>query len=71
MGKMKEISIRGEYIKLEQLLKIADIVSSGGEAKSFLLTNKVYINGENDQRRGRKLYKNDQISILNETYIIC
>lgn len=68
---MKEIKIRGEYIKLEQLLKIADIVSSGGEAKSFLLTNKVYINGELDMRRGRKLYKNDEIKIGNSSYIIC
>ena len=47
--------------KLEQLLKIADLVSSGGEAKSFLLTKDVYINGEKDNRRGRKLYKNDEL----------
>lgn len=68
---MKKINIKGEYIKLEQLLKIANIVSSGGEAKYFLLNNKVLINGEVDQRRGRKLYKNDEVTILNETYIIC
>lgn len=68
---MKKINIKEEYIKLEQLLKIANIVSSGGEAKYFLLNNKVLINGEVDQRRGRKLYKNDEVTILNETYIIC
>lgn len=68
---MKKIQIRGEFVKLEQLLKIADVVSSGGEAKSFLLNNKVYINGELDQRRGRKLYKNDEVKINNETYTLC
>lgn len=68
---MINISIRSEYIKLEQLLKMADLVSSGGEAKSFLLENKVFVNGVQDQRRGRKLYKNDEIKILNKIYKIC
>lgn len=68
---MKEITIRGDYIKLEQLLKIVNIVSSGGEAKMFLSQEKVYVNGELDQRRGRKLYKGDEIKILNQTYKIC
>lgn len=68
---MKEINIRGDYIKLEQLLKIADIVSSGGEAKFFLSNTKVYVNGELDQRRGRKLYKNDEVKILGQIYKIC
>ena len=68
---MKEITIRGDYIKLEQLLKIVNIVSSGGEAKMFLSQEKVYVNSELDQRRGRKLYKGDEIKILNQTYKIC
>lgn len=68
---MINISIRSEYIKLEQLLKMADLVSFGGEAKSFLLENKVFVNGVQDQRRGRKLYKNDEIKILNKIYKIC
>lgn len=71
VGKMKKIEIRGEFIKLEQLLKIADLVSSGGEAKSFLFNNEILVNGEVDQRRGRKLYKNDEIKIFNEIYKIC
>lgn len=68
---MEEIKICGEYIKLEQLLKIANIVSSGGEAKAFLASEKVYVNGVLDQRRGRKLYINDEIKILNTIYKIC
>ena len=50
---------------------MADLVSSGGEAKSFLLENKVFVNGVQDQRRGRKLYKDDEIKILNKIYKIC
>ena len=45
---MEEIKVKGEYLKLEQLLKIADLVSSGGEAKFFLINNKIYVNDELD-----------------------
>lgn len=68
---MKEISIYSEYIKLEQFLKLADIVSSGGEAKTFILTTKILVNRELENRRGRKLYKNDVIEVLGKTYKIC
>lgn len=68
---MEEIKVKGEYLKLEQLLKITNIVSSGGEAKHFLINNKIYINEELDNRRGRKLYPNDIVRILDKTYKIC
>lgn len=68
---MNNIKINTEFIKLEQLLKIANIVSSGGEAKSFLYNNEIYVNGELDTRRGRKLYKNDEIKVLDKVYKIC
>ena len=68
---MKEISIYSEYIKLEQFLKIADIVASGGEAKAFIADNLILINKEEEKRRGRKLYKGDVIEVLNKTYKIC
>ena len=51
---MQKVEIYTEYIKLEQFLKIADIVSTGGEAKMFLLTNEIMVNGEYENRRGRK-----------------
>lgn len=53
---MTEIKINTEYITLGQLLKMTDIISSGGMAKAFLSMNDVYVNGELDNRRGRKLY---------------
>lgn len=68
---MKEIYINSEFIKLEQLLKMVDLISSGGEAKSFLFNNKIEVNDELETRRGRKLRSGDVIKILNETYKIC
>ena len=62
----KNILIRSEYITLAQLLKFGDVISSGGEAKSFLSSNTIKINGVNDNRRGRKLYPGDQIIINDE-----
>lgn len=61
----KEIIIETEYITLGQFLKHADIIQTGGMAKWFLSEHYVYINGELDQRRGRKLRKGDHILIPN------
>lgn len=63
---MRDIKIKTEYIKLGQLLKFADIISNGGEEKAFLATNKVWVNGELEDRRGRKLYKGDVVKVLKE-----
>lgn len=68
---IKHVEIRDEYITLGQFLKIVDLISSGAEAKYFLLNEKVEINKELDNRRGRKLYKGDQIKIKGQEYIIC
>ena len=68
---IKTIQIRGEFITLGQLLKIADLVSTGGETKIFLISNQILINNELDNRRGRKLYKGDLIEINHQIYKIC
>lgn len=60
---MKEITIRTEYIALGQFLKLADCISTGGEAKFFLAENTIQINGEPDNRRGRKLYAGDRVEV--------
>ena len=67
---MQKVEIYTEYIKLEQFLKIADIVSTGGEAKMFLLTNEIMVNGEYENRRGRKLYKGDKVTVNSNQYQI-
>ena len=68
----KEILIRDdeEYITLNVLLKITDIISTGGMAKMFLQENTVLVNGEEENRRGRKLYRGDVIRIGKRAFII-
>lgn len=65
---MKEIKINTEYITLGQFLKFCSIISSGAEAKSFLQETEVIVNGESDNRRGRKLYPGYIVEVLGEKY---
>lgn len=60
---MNRIEIRTEYIKLDQFLKFADIVSSGGEARFWIQENTILVNGEPENRRGRKLRPGDVVRI--------
>ena len=46
--------ITTEFITLQQFLKMKDIISSGGEAKYFVKGNEILVNGEKEDRRGRK-----------------
>ena len=57
-----EIKIRDEFIKLGQALKLAGVVEDGVEAKFFIQDGLVKVNGEVDERRGRKVYEGDVIS---------
>jgi ribosome-associated protein len=56
MTGMKTIEIKTEYIALGQFLKLADCISTGGQAKSFLEETEIKVNGEAENRRGKKLY---------------
>ncbi len=62
---MEKITIDTEFITLGQLLKMTNIISSGGMSKWFLEENVVYVNGEEEQRRGKKLRDGDIIKIPN------
>ncbi len=66
----KTIDIHTEYIKLDQFLKLADIVSSGGEAKLFIQDTPIMVNGEAENRRGKKLRNGDQIVVKGKSYLI-
>lgn len=57
-----EIKIRDEFIKLGQALKLAGVVEDGVEAKYAIQDGLVQVNGEFDQRRGRKVYEGDVIT---------
>ncbi len=67
---MNELIITGEYIKLDALLKFANIVSSGGEAKILISENKVKVNGKICTQRGKKLRDGDIVQINGESFRI-
>ena len=50
---------------------MTNTIQTGGEAKYYLQENYVLINGEKDNRRGRKLYPGDQVEIEGKIYLIC
>ena len=60
---MKEIKIDTEYIKLDQFLKLAGLVNTGGHAKILIKNSEVEVNGETCTMRGKKLRKNDEVKI--------
>ncbi|WP_273854293.1 S4 domain-containing protein YaaA [Guptibacillus spartinae] len=60
---MNEIKLIKEYITLGQLLQEAGVINTGGMAKWFLSEYEVYVNGELEDRRGRKLYNQDIVMI--------
>ena len=59
---MQIVTIRDEFIKLGQAMKLAGMVDSGVEAKDVITTGEVSVNGETDTRRGRKLYNGDVVT---------
>lgn len=54
--------ITGEVIRLGQLLKLADLVDNGAEAKDAIAAGEVSVNGEVETRRGRQLGVGDVVS---------
>jgi ribosome-associated protein len=50
-------------IRLGQLLQVAGLVDSGGEAKALLATGSVHVNGEREERRGRQLVPGDAVTV--------
>ena len=58
---MEAVVISDDFIKLGQLLKLANMVSSGVEAKIVIQNGEVKVNGEIDTRRRKKIYPNDVI----------
>ena len=60
------IPVRGESIRLGQLLKLAGVVDSGGELREYLATQSVLVNGEPEDRRGRQLQVGDMVTAGDE-----
>jgi ribosome-associated protein len=63
---MRDVAIRGDMIRLGQLLKLADVVDSGGELKALLAETEVIVNGEPEARRGRQLHPGDAVTVAGD-----
>ncbi|HZJ76763.1 MAG TPA: RNA-binding S4 domain-containing protein [Oscillospiraceae bacterium] len=61
----KQIKIKGEYIKLDQLLKLGELVDSGGHAKLVILSGDVKVNGQTVVQRGKKIRAGDKVNYSN------
>ena len=65
------LAIHTEFIKLQDALKYANIVYSGGEAKQLIIDGEVTVNGEVCTMRGKKLRPGDKFEFQGQTYLIC
>lgn len=65
-----KIKINSEYITLGQLLKMTDFIQSGGEAKFAVKELDITVNGEMEDRRGRKLRSGDVIVIEDQSFTL-
>lgn len=65
------VSISTEYIKLQDAMKFANIVYSGGEAKALIQEGEVKVNGEVCTMRGKKLRNGDKFEFMDQVYLIC
>jgi ribosome-associated protein len=61
-----DVAIRGDMIRLGQLLKLAGVVDSGGELKALLADTDVLVNGEPEDRRGRQLHPGDVVTVAGD-----
>jgi ribosome-associated protein len=62
----RDVAIRGDTIRLGQLLKLSGVVDAGGELKGFLAEEHVLVNGEPEARRGRQLHPGDVVAAAGE-----
>jgi ribosome-associated protein len=64
--RVREVPISTDSIRLGQLLKLAGLIDSSGEAKVYLATVPVTVNGEPESRRGRQLRPGDEVTAGDE-----
>ena len=65
---METITITTEYIKLQDLLKLAAVTATGGEAKLRILNEEVTVNGEVCTMRGKKLRPGDTVTFMGNSW---
>lgn len=64
------VPIKTDFIKLDSLLKLADLVESGGTAKMVILEGRVYVNGEVCTMRGKKIRPGDVVTVENFEFMV-
>jgi ribosome-associated protein len=64
---VRTVAIRDASIRLGQLLKLADLVDDGGEARDVIARGLVVVNGEVETRRGRQLVPGDTVTLGGQT----
>lgn len=64
------ITIDTEYITLQAFLKLAGIAATGGEAKYMVKEMDIFVNGEKEDRRGKKLRPGDVVVVNGKKYEI-
>lgn len=65
-----EVAITDDTIRLGQFLKLAGLIDSGADAKAVIANGLVSVNGEVEQRRGRKLSAGDEVSLAGRTAVV-
>jgi ribosome-associated protein len=60
---LTDVPIRGQMIRLGQLLKLSGVIDTGAGVKAFLATEPVFVNGEAEARRGRQLHPGDIVRV--------
>lgn len=67
---MKKIPIHTEYIKLSQLLKLANLIDQGSDTKWYLSQGKIKLNGEIVTERGKKIHPGDKVEVLGQDIVL-
>lgn len=67
---VQNISIRGDYIRLDSLLKLASVTSTGGEAKLLIQNGEVFVDNEICVQRGKKLRNGNVVRYCGDTLIV-
>lgn len=60
---MKKIKINTEFIKLQQILKLAGVVGQGSDAKILIENGQIKVNAEPVIQRGKKIYVGDIVQV--------
>lgn len=67
---MKKVYIKTDFIKLGQFLKFVGEIENGSDAKEFLIINHITVNGEKEERRGRKISDDFIVDVNGNKYLV-